>query len=182
MSVLARNRRQAATEFEMNCARLVVLTTQRADRIPARYKKFVRSRLMELTTSAYHAAIMANEADGRTDAGRAERRKLFERSIRYLTALQKPLVVYWSLFDSKEGGIREWADLVNKELALLHGAGPVPCLQGLPTPGCRPLWNRTGSSTQPAAFAARLNIGWSARTAFAVQRGPHPSSHRPHLP
>ena len=104
MSVLARNRRQAATEVEMNCARLVVLTTQRADRIPARYKKFVRPRLMELTTSAYHAAIMANEADGRTDAGRAERRKLFERSIRYLTALQKPLVVYWSLFDSKEGG------------------------------------------------------------------------------
>ena len=122
MSVLARNRRQAATEFEMNCARLVVLTTQRADHIPARYKKFVRPRLMELTTSAYHAAIMANEADSRTEAGRTDRRKLFERSIRCLTVLQKPLVVYWSLFDSKEGGIREWADLVNKEIALLHGA------------------------------------------------------------
>lgn len=122
MSVLARNRRLSTTEFEMNCARLVQLTAQRADHIPARYKKFVRPRLMELTTSAYHAAIMANEADSRTETGRADRRKLFERSIRCLVALQKPLVVYWSLFDSKEGGIREWADLVNKELALLRGA------------------------------------------------------------
>ena len=67
MSVLARNRRLSTTEFEMNCARLVQLTAQRADHIPARYKKFVRPRLMELTTSAYHAAIMANEADSRTE-------------------------------------------------------------------------------------------------------------------
>ena len=122
MSVLARNRRLSTMEFEMNCARLVQLTAQRADHIPARYKKFVRPRLMELTTSAYHSAIMANEADSRTETGRADRRKLFERSIRCLVALQKPLVVYWSLFDSKEGGIRDWGDLVNKELALLHGA------------------------------------------------------------
>lgn len=121
MSVLARKRHQAPTEFEMNCARLVKYTVQRCDSIPKRYQKFVRPKLMQPTMTAYHAVIMANEGDARTEEGREERRKLFERATRSLLFLQKPLVVYWSLFDTKEGGRKEWVDLVCKELALIDG-------------------------------------------------------------
>ena len=122
MSVLARKRQQASTEFEMNCARLVRLTVQRCDSIPKRYQKLVRPKLMQPTMAAYHAVIMANEGDARTEEGREYRRMLFDRVTRFLIALQKPMAVYWSLFDTKEGGRREWIDLVCKELALIDGA------------------------------------------------------------
>lgn len=122
MSVLARKRQQASTEFEMNCARLVRLTVQRCDSIPKRYQKLVRPKLMQPIMAAYHAVIMANEGDARTEEGREYRRKLFDRATRYLITLQKPMAVYWSLFDTKEGGRREWTDLVCKELALIDGA------------------------------------------------------------
>lgn len=122
MSVLARLRNQAPTEFEMNCSRVVKYTVQRADNIPNRYKKFIRPRLCKLVTLAYHDAIMANEADRRTEAGKKERKKLFDSSIAALLKMQKPLVVYWSLFDTSEGGKKEWVDLINREIALLNGA------------------------------------------------------------
>lgn len=77
MTVLARNRQQAPTEFEMNCARLVKYTVNRADHVPNRYKKFIRPRLCKLVNLAYYNAIMANEADARTQTGRKERAKLF---------------------------------------------------------------------------------------------------------
>lgn len=122
MSVLARKRQQASTEFEMNCARLVKYTVQRADNIPNRYKKFIRPRLCKLANLAYYNAIMANEADARTQAGRKERAKLFDASISALGKMYKPLVVYWSLFGTSEGGKKEWSDLINREIALLNGA------------------------------------------------------------
>ena len=77
---------------------------------------------MQPTMAAYHAVIMANEGDARTEEGREYRRMLFDRVTRFLIALQKPMAVYWSLFDTKEGGRREWTDLVCKELALIDGA------------------------------------------------------------
>lgn len=136
MSVLARNRKLASTEFEMNCARLVKLTVRRADNIPNRYKKFIKPRLCGMVTAAYHDCIMANECERRTEAGKQERVKLMDHSIRKLLRMQKPLLVYWSLFDTKEGGIKEWVELINKEIALLNGAAgytmevrPVPMIQ-----------------------------------------------------
>lgn len=122
MTVLARKRQEAATEFEMNCARLVKYTVQRADNIPNRYKKFIRPRLCKLVNLAYYNTIMGNEADRRTVAGRKERTKLFEAAISALGKMYKPLVVYWSLFETSEGGKQEWADLINREIALLNGA------------------------------------------------------------
>lgn len=122
MSVLARMRNQAWTEFEMNCARLVKYTVQRADNVPNRYKKFIRPRLCGPVSAAYHCIILANEADSRTESGKAERVKLLNSAVRILLRMQKPLVCYWSLFDTKEGGIKEWTELFNKEFALLYGA------------------------------------------------------------
>lgn len=122
MTVLARKRSQAPTEFEMNCARLVKYTVQRANSVPKRYQKFIRPRLLKLATTAYYDVIMGNEADSRTERGRREREKLLDAAAQCLLKLQKPLVVYWSLFDTREGGIREWTELINRELALLNGA------------------------------------------------------------
>lgn len=122
MTVLARKRQQAATEFEMHCARLVKYTVQRADAMPNRYKKFLRPRLCKPVSLAYYDAIMGNETDNRTSAGQKERTKLFDDAIRSLLRMQKPMVVYWSLFETKEGGIREWVELINREIALLNGA------------------------------------------------------------
>ncbi|MCD8009188.1 MAG: hypothetical protein LUF68_09735, partial [Clostridiales bacterium] len=120
--VLARKRQQASTEFEMNCARLVKYTVQRTDSIPNRYKKFVRPCLLTLVNAAYYDAIMANEADSRTPAGKRERVKLLDDGIRALARLEKPLVAYWSLFKTSEGGMKEWTTLINKEMVLLNGA------------------------------------------------------------
>lgn len=122
MTVLARDRQLAGTEFEMNCARLVKYTVQRIDTIPNRYKKFVRPRLLTLVNDAYYDAIMANETDSRTPAGKRERAKLLDDAIRSLARLEKPLVVYWSLFNTKKGGIKEWTTFINKEMVLLNGA------------------------------------------------------------
>lgn len=122
MTVLARKRQQASTEFEMNCARLVKYTVQRADNVPNRYKKFIRPRLCKLVNLAYYNAIMANEADRRTTAGQKERVKLFNSAIAALGKMERPLVVYWSLFETSEGGKREWTELINREILLLNGA------------------------------------------------------------
>lgn len=122
MSVLARDRDIAWTEFEMNCSRLVKYTAMRADNIPNRYKKFLKPRLLTPITLAYRNAIIGNEMDARTASGKKERTELFDDAIRAILRTQKPLVVYWSLFGTKEGGIKEWVDLSNKEIALLNGA------------------------------------------------------------
>lgn len=104
MSVLARKRQQASTEFEMNCARLVRLTVQRCDSIPKRYQKLVRPKLMQPTMAAYHAVIMANEGDARTEEGREYRRMLFDRATRFLIALQKPMALYIGAFSIRRKG------------------------------------------------------------------------------
>ncbi len=122
MTVLARKRKQATTEFEMNCARLMKYTVQRSDTIPNRYKKFIRPRLCKPVSLAYYDCIMANEADSRTGEGRQERRKLLDNGIRLLVGMQKPLMVYWSLFETSEGGRREWVELINREIVLMNGA------------------------------------------------------------
>lgn len=122
MTVLARNRMQAPTEFEMNCARLVKYTVDRANHVPNRYKKFIRPKLCKLVNLAYYNAIMANEADARTQRGRKERERLFDAAISALSKMDKPLVVYWSLFQTSEGGKQEWVDMINREIALLNGA------------------------------------------------------------
>lgn len=122
MSVLARNRQEAKTEFEMNCARLVRLTVQRSNNIPERYKKFIKPGLCRLVTGAYYDCIMANECDRKSEGGKKQRVEMMDNAICQLLRMQKPLLVYWSLFDTKEGGIREWVELLNKEITLLNGA------------------------------------------------------------
>lgn len=122
VTVLARNRKLAPTEFEMHCGRLLQYTVQRADHIPNRYKKFIRPQICRPVASAYHNAILANETSYKTEDGRKERAKLMDNAIRALLRMQKPLVVYWSLFDTKDGGIREWVEMTNREIALLNGA------------------------------------------------------------
>lgn len=107
MTVLARKRKQSPTEFEMNCAKLVRYTVERASNVPNRYKKFIRPKLCKLVSIAYYDVIMGNEANTRTEDGKKERTKLLDDAIRTLLKTQKPLVVYWSLFETSEGGIRE---------------------------------------------------------------------------
>lgn len=122
MSVLSRFRQLAPTEFEMHGARVVKYTNQRCDNIPKRYQKFFRPRLAKLASLAYYDAIMANECDSRTAEGKAERRKLLDDAIRTIARMQRPLVVCWSLFETKEGGKKEWVELLNREMILLNGA------------------------------------------------------------
>lgn len=122
MSVLARLRSTAPTEFEMNCERLVKYTVGRMDSLPNRYKKFVRPKIMTPLMGAYHDVIIANETSWKSENGRKERVQLFERALRRLSMLQRPLVVYWNLKNTKQGGIDEWVNLINREIALINGA------------------------------------------------------------
>lgn len=105
MSVLARFRDEAATEFEMNAVKLHKYTHQRLSSVPNRRKKFVCPKIQKLTSSMYCDVIMGNEQNSRTEEGQSERRALFERAIRTLTRLQDPLIVFTSLQDASEGGM-----------------------------------------------------------------------------
>ena len=122
MSVLAEKRKIAFTEFEMQCSRCVEQTEQRCSSIPVRSKKFIKPKLMYHVVAAYHAAIMANEHEWKTETGKAERVKLMDEAIKQLLLMQKPLVVYWSLFDTKDGGIEDWKGNINKAIVLLNAA------------------------------------------------------------
>lgn len=122
MSVLARFRDEAATEFEMNAVKLHKYTHQRLSSVPNRRKKFVCPKIQKLTSSMYCDVIMGNEQNSRTEEGQSERRALFERAIRTLTRLQDPLIVFTSLQDASEGGMQEWIGMINREIALPVGS------------------------------------------------------------
>jgi hypothetical protein len=122
MSVLARNRTQAWSEFEMNCSRLVEYTFTQTNKIPLRYQKFIKPAMCGIVTASYSEAILANEANARTPEGLAERVKFLDSSIKHLSRMQKPLAIYWSLFNTKDTTMAEWTKLINKEIVLLNGA------------------------------------------------------------
>lgn len=96
------------------------MTEDRLRSVPARYHKFFDTRIFDPVSRAYAETILANEANGRTEQGRAERTALLNDAVRQLCKLQAPMLGYFSVMESKEGGAQQWADAINTEFRLLY--------------------------------------------------------------
>lgn len=121
MAVLRRKRAVAFSEFERQMGNLCKELKARLNTLPSRYKKFLSRRIYEPANHAYSAVIIANEQNSRDSTGAKRRTAMFVEALGLLSKLQKPLLSYWNLKDSSEGGMKQVADMVNREYALIYG-------------------------------------------------------------
>lgn len=121
MSVLKNKRKTAFSEFERQMLLLCRYTKDRLNTVPARYKKFVNPKIYDPTNKASTAVILANEQSPRTAQGQNRRLAMFKAAVQQLMSLQKPLIAAWNLLDIEEDSAKRWADMVNREFALIWG-------------------------------------------------------------
>lgn len=121
MSVLRGKRKVAFTEFERQMGVICRVIKDRLNSVPARYRKFINPKLYEPANKAYTAVILANEQSPRTAQGLQRRNALFDTALKSILQMQKPLIAYWNIKDSSEGGIKEVVDMLNREIALIYG-------------------------------------------------------------
>ena len=121
MAVLRRKRAVAFSEFERQMGNLCKELKARLNTLPARYKKFLNHRIYEPASHAYSAVIIANEQNSRDSSGAKRRTAMLHEALAQLAKLQKPLLAYWNLKDSTEGGMKQVVDMVNREYALIYG-------------------------------------------------------------
>lgn len=121
MSVLKNKRKTAFSEFERQMLLLCRYTKDRLNTVPARYKKFVNPKIYNPTNKASTAVILANEQNPRTAQGQNRRLAMFKAAVQQLISLQKPLIAVWNLLDIEEDSAKRWADMVNREFALIWG-------------------------------------------------------------
>lgn len=137
MSVLRSNRQVAFTEFERQMGIICREVKNRLSSVPARYRKFINPKLYEPASKAYRCVTLANEQSPKTAQGLARRNALLDTALKSIMQLQKPLLAYWNLKDSTEGGMKELADMLNREIALIFGVqkreGVRPMIIILPT-------------------------------------------------
>lgn len=121
MAVIRRKRAVAYTEFERQTENICKELKSRLESLPARYHKYLDRRIYEPASHAYSAVILANEQETRDEQGQAKRLSLFCTALEQLGKLQRPLLAYFNIKDSKEGGMKQIADMVNREYGLLYG-------------------------------------------------------------
>lgn len=123
MSVIANKRKTAFSEFERQAIELCKHTEERLRRVPSRYKKFINPKLYDTTNRVAALLIYANEEDARTEAGRARRTAYFQRAVKELIDLQKPLFAAWNVLTLDEAATQRWADRVNRVVSLVWRVG-----------------------------------------------------------
>lgn len=121
MAVLRRKRAVAFTEFERQMANICKELNARLNTLPARYHKYLDRRIYEPANQAYADTILANEQSDRNPGARDKRRACLLDALECLAKLQPPMLAYWNLKDSTEGGMNQLADMVNREYALIYG-------------------------------------------------------------
>lgn len=121
MTVVKSKRGIAFSEFEWHMAAIVRETKQRLNPVPARYRKFIYPRIYEPTSRAYTAVILANEINARTEEGKGRRSELLEGALKDIRSLQTPLYGAWNILGTKEESCKDWADMLNREIALITG-------------------------------------------------------------
>lgn len=121
MSVLKNKRKTAFSEFERQMLLLCRYTKDRLNSVPARYKKFINPKIYDPTNKAATAVILANEQNSRTAQGQKRRLVMFKAAVQQLVSLQKPLLAAWNLLGIEEESTARWADMINREFALIWG-------------------------------------------------------------
>jgi len=121
MAVLRRNRNVAFCEFERQMMNICRELKSRLGSLPARYHKYLDRRIYEPANQAYSAVIRANELNNKNSGARKKRQELFLESLQCLAKLQRPMLAYWNIKDSSEGGMEQMADMINREFGLLYG-------------------------------------------------------------
>lgn len=121
MAVIRRKRAIAYTEFERQMENICKELKSRLGSLPARYHKYLDRRIYEPASHAYSAVILANEQETRDGQGQAKRLSLFHAALEQLSKLQKPLLAYFNIKDSKEGGMEQLASMINREYGLIYG-------------------------------------------------------------
>lgn len=121
MSVVRSKRKIAFSEFERQAITLLKYTHERMQHTPNRYKKYLCPQIYELANRVCSDAVFANEQYAKDPRQLAERIRLIEDALEALQALQRPLYCYWNVMAYKPNSMQYWADMANRELALLCG-------------------------------------------------------------
>ena len=121
MSVHRSDRKVAFMEFVRQMALVHRHTHERLRSLPARYKRYIVPKISKPLNGAYVSVILANEQNAKSNLGSRQRAALFERSVQQLREVQEPLVAYWNLCDVTEAGSSAWAEMFNREFALIYG-------------------------------------------------------------
>lgn len=120
MSVHRSDQKTAFTEYERWMSVVYTMTADRVRSVPVRYQKFLGPRIFTPVSRAYTETILANEANARTEQGKQRRYALLNDAVRQLCKTQAPMLGYFSVMESKEGGAQQWADAINTEFRLLY--------------------------------------------------------------
>lgn len=121
MSVLRSKREVAFTEFERQMSNICKELKARLSTLPVRYHKYLDRKIYEPASHAFEAVIIANEKNAHNDKERQKRDALFRAALAEIGKLQKPLLAYWNIKDSKEGGMKQIADMIGREYGLIYG-------------------------------------------------------------
>lgn len=121
MAVLRRKRAGAYTEFERQMGKICTEAKNRLNTLPTRYRKYLSRKIYEPASRAYEALILANEKAARNEAEQRKRTALFNTAVSQLVMLQKPLLAYWNIKDTSEGGMDQLANMINREFGLIYG-------------------------------------------------------------
>ena len=121
MSVIANKRQTAFSEFERQGIILCRYTSDRLNRVPSRYKKFINPKIYNHANRALTALIYANEESSKSPEGRARRLAYFNEAVCELARLQKPLIAAWNVLEVEESSAERWANHVNRVFALVWG-------------------------------------------------------------
>ena len=122
MSVLRSKRKIAFSEFERQMAIICRYTSDRLNSVPSRYRKFLYPKVYNPMNAAYTNLILANEQSARTQKGIEKRAIYFNVALKYVLSMQKPMLSLWNTIDVKEESCKQWADMFNREIALILGA------------------------------------------------------------
>lgn len=122
MSVLRSRRKVAYSEFERQMANICRYTNDRLGSVPARYRKFLYPKVYNPMNAAYTNLILANEQNARTKTGIERRNAYFGVALKHICSMQKPMLSLWNIIDVKEESCEQWANMFNREIALIFGA------------------------------------------------------------
>lgn len=121
MSVLRSKRKVAFSEFERQMAIICRHTNDRLTSVPSRYRKYLYPKIYNPMNAAYTNLILANEQNSRTQRGAEKRAVYFDYAMKNLLSMQKPMIALWNVLDVKEESCKQWADMFNREIALITG-------------------------------------------------------------
>jgi len=118
MSVLKNKRNIAECEYERTFKDLYRTIRDGTIKVSKRKQKWVCANIEKYLNSAFSDILSITEEYDKKDT--AKKIKLVTHAIKCLGKLEKPLLVLWNIEKYPEDKMKQWSNLVDKEVSLLN--------------------------------------------------------------